>query len=267
MTDTEADGGLDLDQLRRSMKRTHTRLTRHHDRFTKMQAEDSPDTYDFHQLEEAHKAVEMLGKDYKKRSDRLCREEVEEVKMNEDDGAYDVFQEQLLATKFVIKLLLSKRSIHRASTSLETAVDVLKQAFLAEPKGDHKPAVTIIKEKIVKLLSELEKTNVMEKGPLISQTKAVQEKAGLTLAQVTKTSMADPRSTDTKFLIKDGSRSGFKPPTITVPTFSGALEDWQSFWSAFERAIHQTDDFSKAAKLHYLREAMKDKTLYRRLSA
>ena len=117
MTDYEDHGGLDLDQLRRSMKRTHDRLARHHDRFTKMQAEDSPDIYDFHQLEEAHKAVELLGKDNKKRSDRLCREEVVEEKMTEDDKAYDTFQEQLLATKFVIKLLLSKRAIHRATSS------------------------------------------------------------------------------------------------------------------------------------------------------
>ena len=145
-------------------------------------------------------------------------------------------------------------------------MNVLHQVFLAEPLRDHKPAVTIIKEKIDKLSSELEKTSIMETDALISQAKAVQEKAGLTLAQVTKASMADYRTVDSKPIIKDGSRSGFKPPTITVPKFSGALEDWQAFWSAFERSIHQTEDFSKAAKLYYLREAMQDKTLYRRLS-
>ena len=266
MTDADIDVVVDVDQLRRSMKRTHTRLRRHHERFNKMHQEDSPATTDFHQLEEAYKAVEVLSKEYKKKSDQLDKEEEDEAKFTQDEADYEEFQELLIATRFVIKLLLSKRAVHRAMISLETAVDVTNKAFMAEPGGDHAPAVTVIKDKAAKLSSELEKTNVLNTDALIIQAKEVQEKAGLIQAKVTKMSKPAIKSEDDKPSTKDGSKSGFKVAHITVPTFSGALEDWQAFWSAFDRAMHQSEDFSKAAKLHHLREAMKDKALYRRLS-
>ena len=257
---------VDVPQLRKGLKRLQAKLQRHHDRFSKMLAEDSPATTDFYTLEEAYKSVESLQKDYSKKSDNMEGVEEDEGLTNEDETAYEAFQELMIATKFIIKLLLSKRAVHRAMNSLETAVDILNEAFMDKPRADHSSAVTFIKEGANKLSAELEKTSLKDEEGLIIQAKAVQKKAAFVQAKVTETTMPGIKPEDfTRPHFKDGTKSGFKAPTITVPTFSGALEDWQSFWSAFERSIHRSEDFSKAAKLHYLREAMKDKTLYRRL--
>ena len=262
-----SDVGVDVDQLRKGLKRTQTKLRRHHDRFTKMLAEDSPATTDFYILEEAYKSVEALHKDYSRKADELEGEEEDAAKATEDEGNYEAFQELMIATKFVIKLLLSKRAVHRAMTSLETEVDILNKAFMAKPRGDHSPAVAFIKEKATKLSAELEKTNLKDEDPLIIQSRGVQEKASLVQAKVTETLMPDVRPDySVKPHTKEGTKSGFKLPQMVVPTFSGELADWQSFWNAFKTSIHDSVEFSKTAKLHHLREAMKDKALYRRLS-
>ena len=119
--------GVDVDQLRKGLKRIQTKLKRHLDRFTKMLAEDSPATTDFYILEEAYKSVESLHKDYTRKADELDGEEEDGATATEDEKDYEAFQELMIATKFVIKLLLSKRAVHQALTSLETALDILNK--------------------------------------------------------------------------------------------------------------------------------------------
>ena len=53
---------------------------------------------------------------------------------------------------------------------------------------------------------------------------------------------------------------GVKLPKIDVPTFSGELLHWQSFWEQFCIAIHDRKDISVTEKLVYLRHSMKDGT-------
>ena len=63
-----------------------------------------------------------------------------------------------------------------------------------------------------------------------------------------------------------GAKGGYKVSTLSVPKFSGKLKDWHPFWNAFKETIHDSSDFSKLVKLSYLREAMKDESLWRQLS-
>ena len=51
---------------------------------------------------------------------------------------------------------------------------------------------------------------------------------------------------------------GVKFPKIDVPTFSGELLHWQSFWEQFCIAIHNRKDISATEKLVYLRHSLKD---------
>ena len=267
MSDGDEKEVIDLNHTRKSMNRTTARMTKQYNKYRLMrEAKDSPATYDVYKLEEGRKTMEKLGKEFQKKHDILSREETDEAKVHEDERVYEEVQECVVDTLADIKMLLAMKSLHRAVSSLDVAINVLNQVFRESPMGDYAASVTAIQEKVAKLASELDKASLEDDDDeLITRAKAVQERIGVTLGQVSEKVRA-LTTPDIKPIIKDGSRSGFKLPTITVPKFSGALEDWQSFWSAFERSIHQTEEFSKAAKLHYLREAMQDKALYRRLS-
>ena len=62
---------------------------------------------------------------------------------------------------------------------------------------------------------------------------------------------------------------GVKLPKIDVPTFSGDLLHWQTFWEQFKIAINDRKDISTTEKLVYLRHSLKDgsaRTVIERLS-
>ena len=189
-------------------------------------------------------------------------EEVDEGLADVDDTAHDEFTETVIATKFTIKLLLSKRAVHRAMTSLEAAVDSLNQAFMAEPEGDHSHALEVIRGKEARLSAELETTDLADSAPLITQTTTALRKSYLVQAKMAKRVTPDAKPT----LPTDRARGGYKVATLSVPKFSGKLRDWHSFWNAFKETIHDSPEFSKMVKLSYLREAQKDDCLYKQLS-
>ena len=51
---------------------------------------------------------------------------------------------------------------------------------------------------------------------------------------------------------------GVKLPKLDAPTFDGKLISWKSFWDQFDIAIHSRTTLSKAEKLAYLRNSLKN---------
>ena len=51
---------------------------------------------------------------------------------------------------------------------------------------------------------------------------------------------------------------GVRLPNLDAPTFDGRLVNWRSFWNQFNVAIHGRFSLSKAEKLAYLRNCLKD---------
>ena len=135
---------VDVPRTRKALARLATKLRKHYNRFTKTLAEDSPATTDFHTMEEALKEVAALQKEYHKKSNTLEGEEDDPDLVEQDDQASDEFTETLLATRFSLKLLLSKRAVHRAMVALDIEVEGTNQAFMEEPSGDYSTALESI---------------------------------------------------------------------------------------------------------------------------
>ena len=51
---------------------------------------------------------------------------------------------------------------------------------------------------------------------------------------------------------------GVRLPKLDVPTFDGKLVNWCPFWDQFNAAIHGRSSLSKAEKLAYLWNSLKD---------
>ena len=250
----DSDHEIDVPHLRKGLKRVTTKLKKHYDRFVKTLGEDSPATIDFYALEAALKSVESLQKEYNQKSEEMEGEETDEALATEDEKADDVFEELLIATWFTIKLLLSKRAIHRAMIALGTVVESLEEAFMAEPAGDHSDALAAIKDKSAKLSTETETTSLKDEDPLMMQATAVVKKSFLIKAKVTKSTTPDVKHPIPAVL----GKSTFKVDPVTVPTFSGRTEDWLPFWRLFKKAIHDKADLDDDIRLTYLLKSMKD---------
>ena len=63
--------------------------------------------------------------------------------------------------------------------------------------------------------------------------------------------------------ISDTSRSReiTRLPKLTIPTFSGNVLEWQSFWDCFETAVHNNPALSNVQKLNYLRAQLQEGAL------
>ena len=64
--------------------------------------------------------------------------------------------------------------------------------------------------------------------------------------------------------VSDTSRSRLEVtrlPKLTIPTFSGNVLEWQSFWDCFETAVHNNPGLSNVQKLNYLRTQLQEGAL------
>ncbi|XP_018398721.1 PREDICTED: uncharacterized protein LOC108776532, partial [Cyphomyrmex costatus] len=57
---------------------------------------------------------------------------------------------------------------------------------------------------------------------------------------------------------RNDTESQIRLPKIQLPTFSGAYEDWYTFYDSFDKLIHTNDKLSSIQKFHYLRSSLKD---------
>ena len=250
---------VDVPKTMKALARLATKLKKHHDRFTKTLAEDSPATTDFHTMEEALKDVTALQKDYLRKAATMEGEEENPDLVEQDDQLSDEFTETLRATKFTLKLLLSKRAVHRAMVALNIELEGTNQAFMEEPNGDYSAALESLLIKRDKLSSELEETDISLDAPLMIQSAASLKNTCRLQAKLSKKPPAEAKLDLTR-----GKPSGPKMAAIAPPTFSGKRRDWQSFWTAF-KDIHESPKFTDSAKLGYLREAQKDVSLYNQI--
>ena len=221
---------VDVPKIRKALARLATKLKKHHDRFTKTLAEDSPATTDFdHTMEEALKDVTALQKDYLRKVATMEGEEENPDLVEQDDQLSDEFTETLRATKFTLKLLLSKRAVHRAMVALDIELEGTNQVFMEEPNGDYSAALESLLIKRDKLSSELEETDISLDAPLMIQSAASLKNTCRLQAKLSKTLPAEAKLDLTR-----GKPSGPKMAAIAPPTFSGKQRDWQSFWTAFK---------------------------------
>ena len=51
-------------------------------------------------------------------------------------------------------------------------------------------------------------------------------------------------------------------PKLDLPKFGGNILEWQSFWDAYETAVHTNATLSEAEKFNYLRAQLRDDALY-----
>lgn len=80
----------------------------------------------------------------------------------------------------------------------------------------------------------------------------------LRVKQLLQTAKPTPKDPTASPVTSDGS--GVKLPKLDVPTFSGNILEWQSFWDQFRVSVHDRPHISDAEKLVYLRQALKDGT-------
>ena len=108
----------------------------------------------------------------------------------------------------------------------------------------------------------VETSRIDKRDPLRDQARGICARADGLRIKLGGTHTSEDKSSAKKCL----HTSGYKRAPLHVPTFSGEMKEWHTFWTAFKLAIHNATDLDPEIKLSYLKEAMRDKALQRTLS-
>ena len=159
------------------------------------------------------------------------------------------------------RLLQNSKYIHSAWVSLKGLLVSAEKAWKNHPERDPAAAAREINHDSKTLRNLLAASSLKPDHPLRDQTNAVLDEAAELTFQ-----MGKPVVKDDKSAMKPGAAaSGYKRAALTVPTFSGHVSDFHSFWKGFKQSVHDATDLTKPAKMAYLREAQKDSSVYRQL--
>ena len=256
-SDVDVEKVVDVPQMRKALKKLGHKMQRRHDKYSKILEANNPAVIELQAIEDAYKEIETWQQKYETKSAEVEEYEESEEQADRDLVDADGFHEMMLATKFILNLLASKKIIHRAMTLLEAEVDHAEEAFMANPETDHSDALINIQECHTKLSTALEDTSLMNDDPLFIQAQDVKKKARLLQGKVGKLIKPDIGPVLPAAPVK----STFKVDPVSVPTFSGRTEDWLPFWRMFKKAIHDKPDLDDDIRLTYLLRAIKDKTM------
>ena len=220
-----------------------------------MLEEDSPQTTHLRAVQAALTEVESLQESYDNKVEAMEGEETDERLIAQDEEAYDEFTETLLATKFTIELLISKRGVYKAMQTLEDQSEIINQAFVADPEATTTNSLKTISKLETALIEEVMASELLPTAPLKKQCDAVLKTAGFLKIKLEK-----KPPTEVKPVTSTTSKTGIKLKYLDVPDFSGKTEDWLSFWRLFKNAVHNNTDLEENIKLTYLIQALKDPT-------
>ena len=192
---------------------------------------------------------------------KLAKEDITPDLRAEDDKRWKAFQRLVQDSKSICKRL---KAIRLAYGKIQTAVTILEQLkakHLEEPRKDYSAPMRRMSERIQDILEILDNSSIPPDHQL--RTKTLELEISLEDIEIIDLILTPA---DTKDFTKDKSKAGYKRAALATPTFSGELRDWIPFWRSFKEAVHDADDLNDAAKLMYLKSAMKDRSLFRRLN-
>ena len=156
----------------------------------------------------------------------------------------------------------SMKSLDVSTQLLRTNIKRLRNQVRDEPEKNHGPSLKLCSQLQDALVATMQAASVEETHPQrIAADSATNEYLELAASIVQHVPPAEGKPR----LSSETGLGGMKYALHAAPTFSGDQKDFQSFWAEF-RQIHETPQFSEAAKLAYLRQGQQDPDIKRRIA-
>ena len=196
-------------------------------------------------------------------NDFLSKEENADTLLDEEEATVEQFQLTVSDVRESAANLISLKTSAKNLRKLTDAVKAVRDAFTMRPEADQSAGLHSLQSSYAAILNEWDEGNHDDDHPLrnmISEcgshiTQLICEMAGT--RDATPVSSHD-RSTSSFASCDFPRRMENKLPTIEVPTFSGDIMKWATFWAAFQSGVGTKDHLSNTTKLIYLRKAIKD---------
>ena len=180
--------------------------------------------------------------------------EEEDTFLEEEDAMLETFEQAASAVRKLANEILALKYTQMGLADLSHDISSLQTTLTGKPDLDHSEQLNDLKTAFSTLREEWKKAGLPRghtlKTELDACTGNIQDLAA-DIAGV----RAVPGSATSSIKTE---RDRTKLPAITIPSFSGDILNWPTFWQKFAAAVHDHSDLPKSTKLAYLRTAITD---------
>ena len=251
MTDSE-EGDVDLPQQRKIRTSQHKALNRVMRTLTNLRDKDTPIILSLQILQEKETELATISRRLQRCNDYLVDDELDEELQGQDDTAFTVIETGIQEAKQLCQELIVFKTASCLSQEIEDSLQEVEDQKAANPEMDYSDWYPDIKKLIDEMAESLRGSTLASDHDLRRGIK--QHKAKLGSVRATE---AAPRRRDHKPVLDDK----YKLNKITVPPFTGGLENWHSFWAKFKSAVHTQPGLSDEVKSIHLHDSIKDPSL------
>ena len=189
-------------------------------------------------------------------------EEEEGTFQAEEADILENFEEAVSAAKELATHLLAMKRVQTGLVDLTFDITSLEASLASRPDSDHSNRYTTIDSFFSELRQEWRKANLPKAHPLKGELDACTMRIDALAADIASAkhrAVPLPASASahpgTPF---KSDRNYTKLPAIALPTFTGDVLKWPTFWHKFSASVDANGDLPESTKLSYLRSAIKD---------
>ena len=227
VTMTEAEAVvLNALQVRRKLSNLSVSIKRMSTKLQRTVADTLHEFQDLNLLEVEKLELLTLKTEYKNNSSQLCGMEENELLKEADEEAYLATDADLTTALMNCGLLISWKRVQSATRMLDTAVTSLNNLWMKDPGAQYSSLVADMARDSKTLHFMVETSRIDTRDPLRDHAKEVCARVdGLRIK------IGSPPTPDDKTVFKK-LNPGYKRAPLHMPTFSGDLKEWHTFWTS-----------------------------------
>ena len=186
--------------------------------------------------------------------------EEDDTFQQEEEEAEEKFEDSIATFREIAERILALKNAQLGLADLTLDITSLQELLSDRPNDDHTKKHDHLSTKLDTLRDEWKRSKA--KLPLDHALKKELDACIKVVDSLgADTTQAKTRSTSGSATHPSSSRverDRTKLPAIAIPTFTGDILTWPTFWQKFSASIADHDDLPESTKLAYLRSAIKD---------
>ena len=188
--------------------------------------------------------------------------EEEDTFQAEETEALETFEVNASKAKKLANHLITLKGIQTGLKDLTYDMSSLESTLTDLPDKDHTATLHKIESSFSTLRREWKKTHLHDEHPMKKEldacTKDINSLAATTASALHRAKPSTTSSTSAEASYHSVGRDSTKLPAIDLPTFTGDILQWPTFWQQFSASVDNRKDLPESTKLAYLRTAIKD---------
>ena len=198
-------------------------------------------------------------------------EEAEAAFQEEEQDIVDTFQQSLSDAKALGEQLLACKATLTGLATFRNSLEALQKSLDSEPDQDKSTPLERLQTLFFSIREQWTNADLSPGHPLQAELDVCEEK----FTQLEADALAarhrslpasafpatPPLSSSFASSVGAPAHRYIELPKIKVPTFTGDIMGWSTFWSTFQSTVDDRTELSDSQKLNYLRQSIKDPTL------